>query len=64
MSGSCLDECVGLLLVGADYYYSRSYIHSYWELVNPIAWPCARSFDGWEYLGQSGGIDNGAEEKG
>jgi len=53
-----------LLLVGADYYYSRSYIHSYWELVNPIAWPCARSFDGWEYLGQSGGIDNGAEEKG
>ena len=55
---------VGLLLVGADYYYSRSYIHSHRDLGNPIAWPCARSLDGWEFPGRSGGIDNGTEEKG
>jgi hypothetical protein len=50
--------------VGADYYYSRNYINSRRDLGNPIAWPCARRFDGWEYLGRSGGMDNGTEEKG
>jgi len=30
---------------------------------NPIAWCCARTNDGREYLGRSGGIDSGTEQR-